>query len=125
MAPQNGGRFVVLSWQITLWQGIQSLDFMIHNGRIIRYFNIIPCTILGHFVAHQVPLPTCLKFFVILTNEKAKVSYQTFIKELSNPPRIDTVVILQHIQQPIQQSLSLPVLPPDQNEGLDICTTIA
>ena len=46
-------------------------------------------------VAHQVPLPTCLKFFVILTNEKAKVSYQTFIKELSNPPRIDTVVILQ------------------------------
>lgn len=56
---------------------------------------------MGVVVAHQVPLPTCLKFFVILTNEKAKVSYQTFIKELSNPPRIDTVVILQHIQQPI------------------------
>ncbi len=53
---------------------------------------------MGRLVAHQVPLPTCLKFFVILTNEKAKVSYQTFIKELSNPHGIDTVVIL---QQPI------------------------
>jgi len=60
--------------------------------------------------AYQVPLPTCLKFFVILTNEKAKVTYQTFIKELSNPPRIDTVVILQHTRL---------------NEGLDICITVA
>lgn len=50
---------------------------------------------MGALVAHQVPLPACLKFFVILTNEKSKVSYQTFIKELSNPPKIDTVVILQ------------------------------
>ena len=50
------------------------------------------------WVAHQVPLPACLKFFVILTNEKSKVGYQTFIKELSNHPKIDTVVIL---QQPI------------------------
>lgn len=68
------------------------------NGGIVRYFRIMECTKMGRWVAYQVPLPTCLKFFVILTNEKAKVSYQTFIKELSNPPRIDTVVILQHIQ---------------------------
>lgn len=61
-------------------------------------------------VAYQVPLPTCLKFFVILTNEKAKVTYQTFIKELSNPPRIDTVVILQHTRP---------------NEGRDICIMAA
>lgn len=76
---------------------------------------------VGALVAYQVPLPTCLKFFVILTNEKAKVSYQTFIKELSNPPKIDTVVIL---QQPIllfynNQYHTRP------NEGMDICTTIA
>lgn len=70
----------------------------LYNGKSIVYFRIMECTERGVVVAYQVPLPTCLKFFVILTNEKAKVSYQTFIKELSNPPRIDTVVIL---QQPI------------------------
>ena len=59
--------------------------------------------------AYQVPLPTCLKFFVILTNEKAKVTYQTFIKELSNPCRIDTVVILQQLYHT------------RLNEGRDIC----
>lgn len=68
---------------------------------IDRYFRIIDWPEVGVGVAYQVPLPTCLKFFVILTNEKSKVSYQTFIKELSNPHKIDTVVILQHIQQPI------------------------
>ena len=65
------------------------------NGMIDRYFRIMECTKMGRLVAYQVPLPICLKFFVILTNEKSKVSYQTFIKELSNHPRIDTVVILQ------------------------------
>ena len=65
----------------------------LYNGKSIVYFRIMECTERGVVVAYQVPLPTCLKFFVILTNEKAKVSYQTFIKELSNPPRIDTVVI--------------------------------
>lgn len=68
---------------------------------------------MGVVVGHQVPLPTCLKFFVILTNEKAKVSYQTFIKELSNHPKIDTVVILQHLYH---------IRP---NEGLDICIMAA
>ena len=88
----------------------------LYNGESIVYFRITGWPEMGVVVGYQVPLPTCLKFFVILTNEKAKVSYQTFIKELSNPPRIDTVVIyntysnLYHIRP---------------NEGLDICTTTA
>ena len=82
----------------------------LYNGKSIVYFRIIDWPEMGCGVAYQVPLPTCLKFFVILTNEKSKVSYQIFIKELSNPPRIDTVVILQHTRP---------------NEGRDICTTIA
>lgn len=81
-----------------------------NNGGIVRYFRIIECTKMGRCVAYQVPLPTCLKFFVILTNEKAKTTYQIFIKELSNPPKIDTVVILQHTRP---------------NEGMDICIMVA
>lgn len=67
----------------------------LYNGKLIVYFRIIECPEMGALVAYQVPLPACLKFFVILTNEKSKVGYQTFIKGLSNPPKIDTVVILQ------------------------------
>lgn len=82
----------------------------LYNGKSIVYFRITGWPEVGVVVAYQVPLPTCLKFFVILTNEKSKVSYQTFIKELSNPPRIDTVVILQHTRL---------------NECMDICIMAA